>query len=313
MNWISVPCVILINLLVIIAGQNAGISGKLDFGTSESTTSSYDSSLSTSLVKALVSLRQSSGPPKSLLASNLDINPISFKSITPLAKLTEQKSDFGNLGIVCVDGSCNTTQTKTAQSDDKVKTDVLVQVVTSLQGKENKSINTADTDQDVPIVIGYAGTNIQNPNLQSASRRLDGRDDVTIQTNPVGPNYNIYNGYKAHEHRRKENNFIPQVPYIDPAFNNHYFGEMQPQQFVWQRRRIDFQNANNPHAFVNTRPYKPFNQWQLKYPSTQHTPTGWVPTTTCTCSNPGLNWYPNFGPNTPTPHPSINDKMGPLN
>lgn len=303
--------------IIYFTGQDAGISGKLDFGTSESTTTNYDSSLSTSLVKALVSLRQSSGPPKSVIASKLDFDPTSFKSITPLAKMTESKLDFKNLGIVCVDGSCNTTQSKPAQLDDKVSTDVLVQITTSLQGKtENKSIDTStDIDQDVPILIGYGGINNQSPNLQSVNRRIDGRDAVTIQTNPVGPsyNYNIYNRHKAHEHRPKENNFVHQVPYFDPAFNNHYFGEMQPPQFVWQRRRIDFQNANNPHAFINTRPYKPINQWQLKYPTTQHTPTGWTPTTTCTCSNPGLNWYPNFGPNAPTPNPSISDKMGPLN
>lgn len=301
------------------SGQAGGLSSKLDFATSETTTQNYDSSISTSLVKALVSLRQSSASNngKTIISSKLDQNPFNLKSIAPLmTRNADSKLDFSTVGVVCIDGRCNSTELNNQaqkQASDSLSTDVIVQVVTNVKDINNKTSAAAD-DNDVPVVVGYAGTGIKNSEVDSAiNRRVDGTGEVTFQTGTTGkennPNYNVY------QLGRENDIGQHQVPYFNPGFNTHYFGEQPPPHFVWYRRRNDYGNARNPQAFYGAnRPYKPYNNWQIKYSTATPvaSPTGWTSTTGCDCSNQG-KWYPSFGPNQPTPSAPVNNKMAPLN
>lgn len=203
---------------------------------------------------------------------------------------------------MCVDGKCNTSSQNTKENTgDKLSTDILVQVVTNVK-EENKT--KVEDDTDVPVIVGYSGTNMKNSDFDLTNRRIDD-SDVKIQTgkNDDKNFYHIGNEVRPDVHQHE-------VPYFNPNFNNHYFGESPPPQFVWYRRRT---NGQNPSMYrPNNRPYKPWH-WQLKYAAPTVTPVGWTTTTQCSCSNPGLKWYPSFGPNQPSPSPPVNDKIAPLN
>lgn len=271
-------------------------------------------------MKALVSLRQSpsTNNGRSIISSKLDQNLFNLKSIAPLMpRNADSKLDFSTVGVVCVDGICNSTELNNQaqkQASDNLSADVIVQVVTNVKDINNKTTAVADGN-DVPIVVGYAGTGIKNSEVDSAiNRRVDGSGEVMIQSGTAGkennPNYNVY------QIGRENDIGQHQVPYFNPGFNTHYFGEQPPPHFVWYRRRNNYGSVHNPQAFYGTnRPYKPYNHWQIKYPTatTQAAPpTSWS-STACDCSNQNqAKWYPSFGPNQPTPSAPVNNKMVPL-
>lgn len=222
-------------------------------------------------------MQQTSSPSKSLI-SKPESKLFNFRTIATAAEEAADKvtKDFKDLSLVCVDGACNTTKSK---SD--LNTDIVVQITTN-NAKENETeVKGAEPDADVPVVAGTAGVD------SLASRRIDSQ--ITTKA-PVFIPYAITprpDGYQL---------TLP----LDPNYNNHHFGENPPPMYVWYKRRVD--NVYNPHAFnPNSRPHwktnRPFSDWQRSYtntyvPTRRTTPTGWTPSTICTCSNPGLNWYP---------------------
>lgn len=141
----------------LLLGQRAGISSKLDFGSDSGS------------VGVVSGLKGTNGFAALSQRSNV-------------IKLDEQPSLDG-IGVVCVSGTCNSTKTTTIDSKEGVLTDVTVHVQTKvdLSAKNDSAKKTEDTS-DVPIVVGYGGSN--KPSTQSVQ---------TINTSgplPINPPFN---------------------------------------------------------------------------------------------------------------------------
>lgn len=249
--------------------QLGGINSKLDFGSTEE-----PKKTGKNVIKTIVSVRQSS-PSKPLVSSKLGTNPFNFHAISTAADdaADKIKKDFDGISLICVDGGCNTTKTE----ENDVKTDIVVEVKTNVKEKDNKDAKGDEKDADVPVVVGNAGTK------EIGGRKYD--SDGHILTTPTQPPI-----FVPYDVNRKDNGHELQVPHFDPTFNNHYFGENPPPVYVWYKTRTGGMNPQAFNPLPRWRTNRPLSDWQRSY--VKQTTPGWTPSTVCTCTNPGLNWYP---------------------
>lgn len=166
----------------------------------------------------------------------------------------------------------------------------MVHVKTSVNIPKTKNETIEDTP-DIPVVLGYG-------NSQYAPE-----DHNLMVTNYIG----------KHQvpHRNKQVSF---VPYFEPSFHKHHFGEQPPLQYVWPSEGgavgfnpVEFKRFEKPPVWS-----RPVASFSSQFPARSN---GYY--TTCTCRNPGLNWYPttstwniNGRGNLNT---GIDDKLAPLN
>lgn len=343
------------NLIFNIEGSTIGISPKLDFGDPSS---------------------------KGIIGK---INGSPLQRSKPSKREESHTSDtLDEIGIVCVSSGCNKTKSEDS-SGDSIKTDVVVQVKTSVDITNNKSSAIGDTP-DVPVVVGLAGTNIHEdtsrtfnlnplesdfvnpypyehsprapsffsstsaphfsssfktpvfnspqspsfnpsydtsslnspvnsydiftlPNAPSDSVYFENTDaNINIKTFP--PATLIMTDDRSRDVRYDTNGIkLHNVPYFEPSFNNHYFGEHPPPQLIWYPKK---NGILNPVEFRNN----PKTTWKPSFgPNRNYNKQ--TTERTCPCMDQptiGLKWYPNnnrrsFG----DPGSQINDKLAPLN
>lgn len=137
------------------------IDGKLDFGGSHSSTSSF---------------RSDSRDSKNAFT------PFKY------SKTVKASDDFENIGVVCTSSGCNTTESSgNNNSEDHIQTDILVHVQTKVDYKHNKSETVGETP-DVPIVVGYGGSQL-DATVDDDNNRSLGSQSIFVPNVPEIPNY----------------------------------------------------------------------------------------------------------------------------
>lgn len=107
------------------------------------------------------------------------------------------------------------------------------------------------------------------------------------------------------------------VPYFEPSFHSHYYGENPPPQHVWYPKNT--RNVVNNVEFKTTRPVWSPSQWfNSNNYNHRHNPKNDGQVKTCVCPNGkgkgGLGWYPSSTrSDSNNPGSQINDKLAPLN
>lgn len=279
-------------------GNGIGINSKLDFGDS----------------KPIVKTRS---------------NPTIFYEKKEIIR-PKTEDNLENLGVVCTTEGCNTTKAETPN----IKTDVLVEVKTTVD-LSNKT-QTKEDVPDVPIILGTNGdaktlrqneqydipqskNTFGNPsivNIEDAfpsvfAPKSSSRVDIINPLPSIEVKIPAYNGLKYHKEIK--------IPYFEPSYHNHYYGENPPPQVTFYKNV----NTNNPVAFVNIPKIQPVSVWGKNYISTR------VHGMDCFCRDnnltPGLHWNSNFGSvnaarnsnrrisgTNNDPGSQINDKLAPL-
>ncbi|KAJ8984291.1 hypothetical protein NQ317_009775 [Molorchus minor] len=114
----------------------------------------------------------------------------------------------------------------------------------------------------------------------------------------------------------KTNTIEVQVPYFDPSFHNHYYGENPPPQVVWHHKKG---MSVNPVEFKPSKPVWRTSAWNRKVSPHRHVSSTVGSGVQCNCHNgqmtPNARWYPSFnsGSTINDPGSQINDKLAPLN
>lgn len=327
---------------IFFTGEPTGISSKLDFGDPQPT----------------ASLR-SSMPDSNIVSVDSPVKyTITTKTVESVAKPMD---DFDDIGIVCVSGGCNKTKNSSDSGVNTVKTDVIVHVETKVNLNNENKTQVNDTP-DVPIVLGVKGTkwdpnngqdNPENPiyvtdpysrsdfessldsnTRQDASRGFDFKpleDIANVRGSYPVTNINDYSTPVVTTNDRNRYNYNSngievQVPYFEPSFQNHYYGENPPQQLVWYPMRGGRYNNGNFGAFPKSS-WRP-SAWQPRYQNSnfRYESSTTLPIRTksedCACKTDhlgrSLNWYPSTSfvggsPRNNDPGSQINDKLAPLN
>lgn len=219
----------------------------------------------------------------------------------------EISASEGDTVVVCGDTGCNETQTTNSESKDVIS-DVVVHVKTSVN-VPTKNTTIIEETPDVPVILGYGNSNPQITPIDNLGKQSP------VPGVPRFP-----------QHRRKYlppkqvslNSQPSYVPYLENSFHKYSFGEQPPLQYVWTP--VDGGTSFNPVEFKRFEKPSTWNrvQWNDNRPAGV-SPTYGVDTskyTTCTCHNPGLNWYPTtpmWRVGTRNLNPHIDDKLGPLN
>lgn len=226
------------------------------------------------MVKTVISVRQSSSPAKSFVTSKLGSSPFNFHAVATAADRASDKikEDFDGLSLICVDGACNTTDAK----NKDVSTDIIVEVKTNVKSNKSNEVVGGGGDGDIPVVVGNAGTRVVG------NRKIDSDGHILPEPtkSPVFVPYNLNSNVQVKSTLDGYD--------FNPSFN-------PPPMYVWYKTRTVGVNpqAFNPHSRPHWKTNGPLSDWQRSHTGTrQTTPTGWSPSTVCTCSNPGLNWYP---------------------
>ncbi|KAK9889513.1 hypothetical protein WA026_004795 [Henosepilachna vigintioctopunctata] len=323
--------IMIYKLMVICAifsfsSQVSGLSSKLDFGDDSSSFSSKSKSISA---------------------------PIKTEHVEIIKKNSQ---NLDNLEITCSAGGCNTTNPK--EDAGSVKTDVLVKVKTVVDLEKKKKVEDIP---DVPVIVGTNGAGSKNmqpiysgalggiqyqptyrnyggiykplevTNIQKAFPsvttklipeslyRSQTRDGYDIKFKTLPPLVvNMPDGL-----RYKANGFELKVPYFEPSYHNHYYGENSPPQIAYYPKK----NVHNPVAFHTHVPRPVYSNWNKNYhanaPNHRHDEN-------CNCQNKnigGVSWYPSSGTTnidntvlhrrydgqSNDPGSQINDKLAPLN
>lgn len=243
----------------------------------------------------------------------------------------EKKSNFDGIGVVCVSGICN----KTDSNAGGVSTDVLVHVKTNVNISGNNSSSKEEVP-DVPVVVGYGSSGVHSivnegnynpppPTYSSTfeynTPEVNSRPEfvplqpeiITIPSSSFRPSRPAYRS-KTDPRNYKNAGFQPnnvqvQIPHR-PYFINHYFGEHPPPQLVWYPSG---RSSYNPLEFKRTsRPNPNWSDIRSFTTNQIPNPTG----TTCTCLNDGPNYYPttqHYHVQKRTTAIQVDDKLAPLN
>lgn len=104
------------------------------------------------------------------------------------------------------------------------------------------------------------------------------------------------------------------VPYFEPSFHSHYYGENPPTQHLWYPKTS---STINTVEFKATKPVWSPSQWN-RQGTHRHSVTKDGETSRCFCQNgserSGLGWYPSFRRNIASKSVKhIDDKLEPLN
>ncbi|XP_018578430.1 uncharacterized protein LOC108916614 [Anoplophora glabripennis] len=148
-----------------------GIDGKLDFGTSHSSTSS-------------------------LRNGDKDRN-----TFTPFkySKTIKSNDDFENIGVVCTSTGCNASEsTSSTKNEDGIQTDVLVHIQTKVDFKQNKTESTDSIGEtpDIPIVVGYGGSQLDST-VDDDNGRSVGPQSIFVPDTPGVPNYKSISNFDS--------------------------------------------------------------------------------------------------------------------
>ncbi|KAL3290177.1 hypothetical protein HHI36_023538 [Cryptolaemus montrouzieri] len=274
-------------------------------------------------------------------------------------EIKKDKLDIiGKQDVKCSTTGCNTTKSK--ENNEVINTDVVVHVKTSVD-VNNKTKEHEDVP-DVPVVLGTNGVGVRNLNTnfqrglqyQPASSQYGGNSfplvvtniedafpsltstlvpaslvqkhegvDIKIKTLPPVM-ISMVDGY---EYKTNQGGLEVKIPYFEPSYHNHYYGENSPSQVMFHPMK---KSGYNPVAFNVPRPAYSFSPWNSnKLPVLSQNPHH---PTNCMCTNNqnvhGLRWYPsNSNPVTHNqkgvesrnrgryddPGAQINDKLAPLN
>lgn len=237
-------------------------------------------------------------------------------------KSAKDSDDFENLSVVCTSGGCN--KTKTSESSNKankdtISADILVHIKTKI-GAESKKNNTVEDIPDIPVVVGYGGIS------ESERNNNYNPDNNVIVTKGEVSSKNFYVPAQSHVKeippvvvpisdsvKYKQNGIGLQVPYFEPAYNNHYFGEKPLQQYAWYvKPQGSRPEALNQYRGVNGNRRGLYGIPQGHYHYYMTTPPG---STTCNCQKP--DYYRLYAPNVGRRYNGqtnvkIDDKLAPL-
>ncbi|XP_017770359.1 PREDICTED: uncharacterized protein LOC108558063 [Nicrophorus vespilloides] len=195
----------------------------------------------------------------------------------------------------CSTTGCNTT--KKIEASDTISADVIVEVKTNLDVAKQ---NTDDDEvPDVPIVLGYAGTDLE---------------DKKVQDNVINPNPIVVSSFDQSfpDVKNGGGGFIPL-----PALNKPYYNSYVPRNTFNSIPRPDWRMS--PSWYL--RPPQPTSTWTT---CTCHPTVSWQPSTAPSyrynpgLNNPGLNNpslnNPRFNnPGLKPPPAQIDGKLAPLN
>lgn len=231
----------------------------------------------------------------------------------------KEDEGFESIGIVCSLGSCNKTKSDSASNTNKdtLKADVVVHIETKINREDKNTSTTPEDIPDIPVVIGYEGADIDTSYGAGAGAgsTFDNSDGNNGQNPALAPETNIqkltpkslfrpsgFNGVRS-----KENGIEVQIPYFEPSYNSHYYGETPAPQFLWYPRTANY----NPVEFKNTMNRRTWSSGtpQRSYHSFRTDEGG------CICHNSrsqrGPSWHTK--PVVQQPGSQINDKLAPLN
>lgn len=236
--------------------------------------------------------------------TKIDLNQNKSKEI-----ISDRVEDAGDVPIVVGYGG--------------TKSETLVPQTLIVPDKDNSEPILPSTNIDLePPLINSRSDTFEPNNIYLPPSNGDGVD-IKIKTMPaITVTMSTDNNNFVKDVRYKTNGIELRVPYFEPTYNKHYFGEQQP-QFVWYTRK---QTNFNPVEFRNVQKsaWNP-SIWNVRTPIYHKHTTTTANTATaksCSCKNQGnegittnLNWYPNINrrisPN--DPGSQINDKLAPLN
>lgn len=197
--------------------------------------------------------------------------------------VTQEKSAGSALDVVCGAGGCNTTVVKNETNKDTIDTDIVVHLKTKI-GVPNPTPEKTVTKEhvpDIPVVAGYGGIlnkERQNNILSRADyeRKNSYAQSHTKEFSPPGVIPNKY----------KENGVELAVPYFEPSYNNHYFGENPGPQYVWYPKSAAIRSPV-AYRYGNRRTWS--DPGVLGNYHAHQTASGWTP---CTCQARQTEWYP---------------------
>lgn len=238
--------------------------------------------------------------------------PIKYDHVTVESKNSD---NLDKIGVIC---TTNCDNSKSGKQTAIVKTDVVVQVKSSVD-ISNKSKDVSEDIPDIPVVLGTksAGSKNMYPNVDRGlqfhpvSRNFQGNNvpltPINIETafpalSQFVPN-NLNEGQNTHTfniksapglvslpdgYKYRTDGLEIKVPYFEPTYHKHYYGENSPPQYAFYPVR---KAVRNPVAFNNIpRPTYSLSSWNQNYPrqNFRHPEN-------CICQNQtvhGLAWYP---------------------
>ncbi|XP_045482664.1 uncharacterized protein LOC123686513 [Harmonia axyridis] len=254
----------------------------------------------------------------SLVNSNQGIIPFKYENVHVSKKKTD---NLDNIGVVCTN-NCDTAKSNSGKQI--VETDVVVKVKSTVD--ITNSTKKPEEVPDIPIVLGTKGAGVKNNNYPSVERGLHyvpvsrTFQENNVQLAPINietafpslmpllsGNLYVHNRPAGIEIKMKPSSAgivsVPdgyeyrtdgleiKVPYFEPTYHKHYFGENSPPQYAFYPKKT----VHNPVAFNNIeRPTFSFSTWNRNYPSNNQKHAE-----NCKCQNPndhGLRWYPSQDP-----------------
>lgn len=263
------------------------------------------------------------------ISSKLDFSDTNTKSklvrseVSVAPKLVDKNGDeFQTIGIVCTNGSCNKTNSDASNNTNKdtLKADVIVHIETNIDhGKTNGTATAVEDVPDIPVVVGYEGvdTDSLEDNPDTRPGAVNAFDSDKNPPSMVSTTYiqdltpkalfkpSVFNAV-----RPKENGIEVQVPYFEPAYNSHYYGENPAPQLLWYPKTanynpVEFKNTLNRRTWTSaTAPQRGYHSFR-----TQTEQVG------CICHNSRSQKHPSWytKPTVQQPGSQINDKLAPLN
>ncbi|XP_044764879.1 uncharacterized protein LOC123321385 [Coccinella septempunctata] len=227
---------------------------------------------------------------------------------------TKKEDNLDKVGIVCTT-NCDTQNSHNGSSI--VESDVVVQIKSTLNVVDKSK--KPEEVPDIAVVLGTKGSGGKNEyhnverglqftpvsknfqknnipltpiNVQTAFpslipsnvNEIQNRQgiEISMRTFPAGL-VSLPDGFKY-----KSEGLEIKVPYFEPTYHKHYFGENSPPQYAYYPGRKSIQN---PVAFNNiARPNYSFSNWNGNFPiqNLKHDEN-------CICQNrsgSGLVWYP---------------------
>lgn len=239
-------------------------------------------------------------------------------------KVAKDSDDvFENLNVVCTSGGCNKTKTHESPnntSKDTISADILVHIKTKIGVDKSSKNNSVEDVPDIPVIVGYGGISESERNNNYNS------DNNIVLSKGRESSKNFYIPSQSHVKeippvvvpisdsvKYKQNGIGLQVPYFEPAYNNHYFGEKPLQQYAWYVKPPGSRpEALNQYRGVNSNRAGLYGIPQGHYHYYMTTPPGSRP---CNCQKP--DYYQVYAPNVGRrfngqTNVKIDDKLAPL-
>lgn len=219
----------------------------------------------------------------------------------------ETKTNFDDIGVICVSGDCKKTDT----NPSVVSTDVVVHVRNNVNVSGINNTKEEETP-DVPVVAGYGTSGVHSivnndvnlhhpPSTYPSTYNYNTPEFIPLQPEIITIPSRNYRRNRPIYHSKTDprnyknvgfqtNNVEIQVPHR-PYYANHYFGEHPPPQLVWY---TNGRSTYNPLEFKRTQPEASnafFWNNVRSLTTNQPHPVG----TTCTCTD-GSTYYPTTHP-----------------